>query len=64
MYVINKTVFTRFYFPENFSLEKELFEKHTHDVNISGYISDAYFIDIGIPDDYKKAEIDFAQKNK
>ena len=64
VYIVNKRVFENLSFPETFSLEKELFEKHTHDLMIMGYVFDGYFIDIGIPEDYKKADTDFALKNK
>jgi D-glycero-alpha-D-manno-heptose 1-phosphate guanylyltransferase len=41
---------------ESFSFEKEVLEKHS---SISAFISDFYFIDIGIPDDYAKAQKEF-----
>jgi D-glycero-alpha-D-manno-heptose 1-phosphate guanylyltransferase len=43
---------------EKFSFEKDILEKRTgHDL-ITGYISDGYFIDIGIPEDYFRASSD------
>ena len=56
LYIIKKNVLDDF--PEKFSLEKDFFEKRD---DIYGYISDGYFIDIGIPEDYKRADHDFAQ---
>jgi D-glycero-alpha-D-manno-heptose 1-phosphate guanylyltransferase len=41
---------------EKFSLEKDLMEKRVATDRICGYISDSYFIDIGIPDDYERAK--------
>jgi D-glycero-alpha-D-manno-heptose 1-phosphate guanylyltransferase len=42
-----------------FSFEKEILEKNTATGKIYGYINDGYFIDIGIPEDYRKANEDF-----
>jgi D-glycero-alpha-D-manno-heptose 1-phosphate guanylyltransferase len=38
-----------------YSFEKDILEKVVDNDNISYYISDEYFIDIGIPEDYLKA---------
>ncbi len=48
-------------FPDKGSFEKEVLEKNVAKRNLRGYISDGYFIDIGIPEDYKKANTDFAE---
>ena len=42
-----------------FSIEKDFFEKRINQLKISGFEYQGYFIDIGIPEDYKKAQIDF-----
>ncbi len=44
---------------KNFSIEKDFFEKHAGKKELKGYESEGYFIDIGIPDDFKKAQDDF-----
>jgi D-glycero-alpha-D-manno-heptose 1-phosphate guanylyltransferase len=46
-------------FPEKFSLEKDFFEAKVSDSVLSGFLSDDYFIDIGIPEDYVQAQKDF-----
>jgi D-glycero-alpha-D-manno-heptose 1-phosphate guanylyltransferase len=46
-------------FPEKFSLEKAFFEANVSDGFLSGFLSDGYFIDIGIPEDYTRAQKDF-----
>ncbi|MCK9160313.1 MAG: nucleotidyltransferase family protein [Bacteroidaceae bacterium] len=46
-------------YPEKFSLEKDFFEEIISNSILTGYISRGYFIDIGIPDDYNKAQKDF-----
>ena len=42
--------------PERFSFEKEVLEPMAAEKKLSGWVSDSYFIDIGIPDDYEKAQ--------
>ena len=42
--------------PERFSFEKEVLEPGAALGEIGGLVSDAYFIDIGIPEDYRKAQ--------
>ncbi len=46
-------------FPEKFSIERDYFEKHLTHHNIAGHLSDGYFLDIGIPEDYQRAQEDF-----
>jgi D-glycero-alpha-D-manno-heptose 1-phosphate guanylyltransferase len=43
----------------NFSIEKDFFETQLNNFNILGFEFDNYFIDIGIPEDYNKAQHDF-----
>ena len=56
IYYFNKTWFENMELPYKFSMEKDFFEKFVENINIESYISDQYFIDIGIPEDYEKAE--------
>lgn len=42
-----------------FSFEQQILEPFSRDGRISGKISDAFFIDIGIPEDYEKANQSF-----
>lgn len=42
--------------PEKFSFEKEVLEPGAHAGKLYGFISDTYFIDIGIPEDYEAAK--------
>lgn len=58
VYLIEKTKFSNLKFPNKFSFEKDYMEKHTDNLNFYGHISDGYFIDIGIPEDFQKAQIE------
>lgn len=42
--------------PEKFSFEKDWLEKFYSSRRLSGLIQDGYFIDIGIPEDYERAQ--------
>lgn len=44
---------------EKFSLESEVLQKKVGTAAIYGFVSSVYFIDIGIPEDFAKANIDF-----
>lgn len=46
-------------YPEKFSFEKAVLEPLTAQGKIFGLIQGGYFIDIGIPEDYQKAQIEF-----
>jgi len=56
IYLINKNFFTSFDLPQKFSLERDFLKKYYLNYKFYGFISDAYFIDIGIPEDYEKAK--------
>ncbi len=46
--------------PEKFSFETDVLQPHACGRGIYGYEDDGYFIDIGVPEDYARAERDFA----
>lgn len=60
VYLLDKTAYLA-HTPaaKNFSIEKDFFEKHLADLVIQGFTYAGYFIDIGIPEDYQKAQHDF-----
>ena len=60
VYLINKTFFNRFQFPEKFSIEKDFFEKQVSHHSFYAKICHNYFIDIGIPEDYARAQNEFS----
>ena len=59
IYYFKKSLFDKIKTENKFSFEKDILEKHLLDLKIQGKIFDNYFIDIGIPEDYEKAKIDF-----
>jgi D-glycero-alpha-D-manno-heptose 1-phosphate guanylyltransferase len=59
VYLINRSFFEKKDFPPKFSMEKDCFEKFCKEALIYGYLSRGYFLDIGIPEDYLKAQDDF-----
>lgn len=63
VYLINKSALESIDLPEKFSFEKDVLENKDLNLNILGYRSNSYFIDIGIPEDFEKANIDFQKYN-
>lgn len=59
VYIINQKNLDLNSYPENFSFEKEVLEKLSQQQKIAGFEQNRYFIDIGIPEDYAKANEDF-----
>lgn len=64
IYLINKALFIRNKFQPKFSFEQEVLEKLFTQEAFYGMEFNAYFIDIGIPEDYFKAQRDFASPAK
>jgi D-glycero-alpha-D-manno-heptose 1-phosphate guanylyltransferase len=58
VYYLRKSLFDKIHAPTKFSFEKDILEKHVLDLHFDGIIFDSYFIDIGIPEDYEKAQKD------
>lgn len=56
VYILNAPKFLDEEFPDKFSFEKDYLEKLYSQRRIYGLVQDNYFIDIGIPEDYKRAE--------
>jgi D-glycero-alpha-D-manno-heptose 1-phosphate guanylyltransferase len=47
-------------FPAAFSLETDLFLKRAYDLELRAYPCGGYFIDIGVQEDYERAQAEFA----
>jgi D-glycero-alpha-D-manno-heptose 1-phosphate guanylyltransferase len=56
VYCIFRNSFLNIPFPQKFSFEKDYLEKMINERDMIGYVSDNYFIDIGIPEDYARAQ--------
>jgi D-glycero-alpha-D-manno-heptose 1-phosphate guanylyltransferase len=55
VYLIDREFFNTLNLPDTFSVEKEVLEKYAGSGILRCMISDKPFIDIGIPEDYKRA---------
>lgn len=56
VYCIYRNSFLNIPFEKKFSFEKEYLEKMITERDFYGFVQDRYFIDIGIPEDYAKAQ--------
>ncbi len=56
VYLMQKDIFQSYDLTESFSIEIDFFQKHIDTLKIGAYSEDAYFIDIGIPEDYIRAQ--------
>jgi D-glycero-alpha-D-manno-heptose 1-phosphate guanylyltransferase len=61
IYVIDRELWGKVDVPERFSFEKDILERYVRKLRFMGYIHDGYFIDIGIPEDYAKANAELGQ---
>ena len=59
LYILNADKFLDEKFPSKFSFEKNYLEKLFSERRIYGLVQDEYFIDIGIPEDYSRANTEF-----
>jgi D-glycero-alpha-D-manno-heptose 1-phosphate guanylyltransferase len=58
VYLLNKNRFLQEALSEKFSFEKDYLEKFAGKRRICGVVQDEYFIDIGVPDDFQRAQIE------
>tara|TARA_A100001015_G_scaffold286502_1_gene355267 strand:+ start:746 stop:1444 length:699 start_codon:yes stop_codon:yes gene_type:complete len=61
VYCINKNIFYSSTLKNKFSFEKDFLENQLSKKNICGFTHNEYFIDIGIPKDYEKAQSELSQ---
>lgn len=66
IYVLDAKIFEKFSLPESFSFESDFMMKYLKELEPKAFIADEYFIDIGIPDDYARAQNELLKiiKNK
>jgi D-glycero-alpha-D-manno-heptose 1-phosphate guanylyltransferase len=60
VYALDVEQFSQEKLPEKFSFEKDYLEKNAGKHKLFGTVQDKYFIDIGIPEDYERAQSEFA----
>lgn len=60
IYLLDTKAFSEKKLPERFSFEKDYLEKYTSEGRFYGSVQQGYFIDIGIPADFEKAQMDLA----
>ncbi|MGE0800675.1 MAG: nucleotidyltransferase family protein [Lautropia sp.] len=59
-YLLQPRVFGDFGLSGRFSLESDLLQPHCRELAPRAYVTDAFFIDIGIPEDFDRAQTLFA----
>ena len=62
VYALHVAKFLEEQLPEKFSFEKDYLEKYYTNRRMFGVIQDEYFIDIGIPEDYERAQKEMRNK--
>ena len=60
VYALDKERFMKKDFPEKFSFEKDYLEKEYKKGKLFGIVQEGYFIDIGIPEDFERAQRELA----
>lgn len=61
VYIFNRLAFEQLEFPKKFSIEQDYFQAKVAEGKFYGLPSEAYFLDIGIPSDFAKAQEEFTQ---
>lgn len=56
IYMLRAGVFARFGLAGSFSLEHDLLERHAGELGVRAFRAAGYFIDIGVPEDYERAQ--------
>lgn len=59
VYIIDRQQFNNLNLPKKFSFEKDYLEAIVGTGQFYGMVQEGYFIDIGIPEDYAKVQVDF-----
>jgi len=64
IYLLNRSTIEALHLPEVFSFEQDFLAVQYAEMKMYGYVSDTYFIDIGIPEDYERAQTELPQQFK
>ena len=57
IYWLHRASFERHAFSETFSLENDFFQSHLAQLDLRGTVTEGEFIDIGLPEDYDRAQL-------
>lgn len=60
IYAIDRGIWDAVDLPERFSFEQDVLEREVGRLNFKGFVQDGYFIDIGIPEDFARANVELA----
>ncbi|MBK8521012.1 MAG: nucleotidyltransferase family protein [Chitinophagaceae bacterium] len=63
VYALNVARFLQEDLPQKFSFEKDYLEVYFDKRKMFGIIQDEYFIDIGIPEDFERAQVELRDRN-
>lgn len=58
VYALHRELFEPFELPDTFSFETDFVARHLSELHPLAHRSDGYFIDIGVPEDYRRAQIE------
>ena len=61
VYAVDRELFAGMELPANFSFEKAVLEPLAGRALVKGLVSDGYFIDIGVPEDYARAQVELPE---
>lgn len=58
IYILNRELLLSYNLPTKFSFEVDFLQKIVKENLVHGYLFDNYFIDIGVPEDYERGQIE------
>lgn len=61
IYLLKKPVIEGLGLQDKFSFEKDFLERYYSSLNFGAFTSDGYFIDIGIPEDYQRVQVEISK---
>ncbi len=61
VYIMKKDIMNHYTGEGAFSFETDFLKENLNSIAVSAFISDCYFIDIGVPEDYKRARKELQQ---
>lgn len=62
VYVVNPNIFSAYNLPAAFSFENDFQRIYAAQIKPLAWLTDGYFIDIGIPEDYARAQVELKQR--